>query len=46
MLQENLFADLLSRFPRPAWVKLDRLRTGVGLACSKAHKWGMASRAA
>ena len=29
-------------FPRPAWVRLNRLRTGVGLFCSTMQKWGMA----
>ena len=29
-------------FPRPAWVRLDRLRTGVGLFRSTLRKWGMA----
>ena len=29
-------------FPRPAWVRLNRLRTGVGLFRSTMHKWGMA----
>ena len=28
--------------PRAAWVKLDRLRTGVGLFHSFMHKWGLA----
>ena len=32
--------------PRLAWVKLNRLRTGVGLFRSIMHKWGMASTAA
>ena len=31
--------------PRPAWVWLKRLRTGVGLFRSSMHKWGMASTA-
>ena len=30
-------------FPRPAWVRLNCLRTGVGLFRSETHKWGMAS---
>ena len=29
-------------FPRPAWVRLNRLRTGVGLFRSTLRKWGMA----
>ena len=29
--------------PRPAWVKLNRLRTGGGLFRATMHKWGMAS---
>ena len=29
-------------FPRPAWVRLNRLRTGVDLFRSTMHKWGMA----
>ena len=29
-------------FPRPAWVRLNRHRTGVGLFRSTMHKWGMA----
>ena len=33
-------------FPRPAWVRLIRLRTGIGLFRSERHKWGMASTAA
>ena len=32
-------------FPRPAWVRLNRLRTGVGLFQSTMHKWGMAPTA-
>ena len=28
-------------FPRPAWVRLNRLRAGVGLFRSTMHKWGM-----
>ena len=28
-------------FPRPAWVRLNRLRTGVGLFRSTMHKWDM-----
>ena len=28
--------------PRAAWVKLNRLRTGVGLFYSSMHKWGLA----
>jgi len=31
---------------RRSWVRLDRLRTGVGLLCSCLYKWGMASSAA
>ena len=30
---------------RPAWDRLNRLRTGVGLFRSSMHKWGMASTA-
>ena len=33
-------------FPRPAWVRLNRLRTGVGLFRSTMHRWGMAPTAA
>ena len=29
-------------FPRPAWVRLNRLRIGVGLFHSTMHKWGKA----
>ena len=29
-------------FPIPAWVRLNRLQTGVGLFRSTMHKWGMA----
>jgi len=28
--------------PRTAWIRLDRLRTGVGRFRSCLHKWGMA----
>ena len=28
-------------FPRPAWVKLNRLRTSIGLFRLETHKWGM-----
>ena len=31
--------------PRPSWVKLNRLRTGVGLFRSTMHKWGMTAKA-
>ena len=31
--------------PRPAWVRLNRLRTGVGRFRSSMHKWGLASSA-
>ena len=30
-------------FPRPAWVKLNRLRIGVNLFRSEMHKWGTAA---
>ena len=30
---------------RTAWVKLNRLRTGVGCFGSSMHKWGLASSA-
>ena len=33
-------------FPRTAWVRLNRLRTGVERFRSCLHKWGMASSAA
>ena len=33
-------------FPRSAWVRLNRLRTGVGLLRLETHKWGVASTAA
>ena len=33
-------------FPRPAWVKVNCIRTGVGLFLSETHKWGMVSTAA
>ena len=33
-------------FPRPAWVKLNRLRSGVGIFLTKTHKWGAAFMAA
>ena len=29
-------------FPRPPWVRLNRLRISFGLFCSTMHKWGMA----
>jgi len=32
--------------PRAAWVRLNRLRTGVGRFRSCLHKWGMAPSAA
>ena len=28
--------------PRAAWVKLNRLRSGVGRFCSSMYKWGLA----
>ena len=28
--------------PRPAWMRLNYLQTGVGRFCSSMHKWGMA----
>ena len=31
--------------PRPAWVRLNRLQTGVSLFRSSMHKWGMVSTA-
>jgi len=31
---------------RTAWVRLNRLRTGLGRFCSCLHKWGMAPSAA
>ena len=34
------------RFPRPAWVKFNRLQTGVGLLRLETRKWGMALSAA
>ena len=34
-----------TRLPRPAWVCLNRLRTGFGHFWSSMHKWGMASMA-
>jgi len=27
--------------PRPSWVRLNRLRTGIGLFRSTMHKWGL-----
>ena len=33
-------------FPRPVWVRLNRLRTGVGLFRSTMYKWGKAFSAA
>ena len=33
-------------FPRPAWVRVNRLRIRVGLSRSKMHKWDMDSTAA
>ena len=32
--------------PRPSWVRLNRLRTGVGRYRSNMHKWGLADSAA
>ena len=29
--------------PRPAWVRLNRLRTGVGDSSHPMHKWGLVS---
>ena len=31
--------------PRAAWVKLNRLRSGVGRFCSSMYKWGLATLA-
>ena len=28
--------------PRPAWVRLNRLHTGIGRFLSSMHKWGLA----
>ena len=39
-------APLAISFPRPAWIKLNRLRTGIGLFHSETHKWDMAFTAA
>ena len=33
-------------FPRPAWVKLNRLRVCVGLFRLETHNWGLASTTA
>ena len=33
-------------FPKPAWMKFNRLRTNIGLFRLETHKWGMASTAA
>ena len=33
-------------FPRPPWLRLNRLQNGVGLLGSTMHTWGMASTAA
>ena len=42
----NSIASKLVKFPRTAWVRLNRLRTGVGLFRSTMYKWGMAPTAA
>ena len=35
-----------TQIPRTAWVRLNRLRTGIGRFCSNTHKWGVAPSAA
>ena len=41
--QTNDFKIGIHSFPgRAAWVKLNRLRSGIGRFCSSIYKWGLA----
>ena len=41
-VNQSCARPLAMGLPKPAWVRLDRLRTGVGKFWSFMHKWGLA----